>query len=73
MVSLGLLSEYLGASYPLPPVLTSSPLGEQVETPPCGEEAFEQLSTLVACPAPRRRPSNLVQASSSRPAAALDF
>lgn len=39
----------------------------QVETPPCGDTAFEAHATLVACPAPRRRTN--VSHSHLRPAA----
>jgi len=36
-----------------------------VETPPCGERAFEAHALLVACPAPRRRASNLAATTRS--------
>lgn len=44
-----------------------------VETPPCGDKAFEAHATLVCCPAPQRRSSNLAQASSARPPSSLGF
>lgn len=54
-----------------PPLLSLTPpppfFIHQVETPPSGANAFEAHATLVACPAPRRRPSVLVSCGSYVP------